>query len=409
MIAPSAFEAPVRPFYRLVARDERCAARAGVIATPHGDIPTPAFAPVGTNATVKGISPRELCELGTRLILSNTYHLSLRPGEDVVAEMGGLHRFMGWDGPILTDSGGFQVFSLGHLRRISTDGVTFRSHIDGSERVFTPESVLDIEARLGSDIAMVLDECRAYGDTRDQHEEAVMRTTAWAERARRHRAPSTQAVFGIVQGGAYEDLRRQSVSELVPLDFDGYAIGGLSVGEPKELMHRVLEATVPLLPESKPRYIMGVGSPEDLFECIERGIDMMDCVLPTRLGRNGALFTRYGRMNIRNAQYALDGRPPVEGCGCRLCCNFSRAYLHHLFRCEELLGLRLASLHNLRFLLDIAATIRSAIIDGTFAELKADFLASYRPVDEDVQARNRAAWVRHHEARRTAGITEADG
>ncbi len=379
--------------FTLIHRDDRTSARAGELHTPHGVIPTPVFAPVGTQATVKSVSPDELRELGATLILANTYHLYLRPGADVIAELGGLHRFMGWDGPILTDSGGFQVFSLEHLRRVTEDGVEFRSHIDGSTHFFSPEKVIGIQEQLGADIIMCFDECA------DPHDEtysrqAMERTHRWAARCREARTRSDQALFGIVQGGIFPDLRRQSARFLTSLDFPGYAVGGLSVGETKEQMHAILEETVPLLPEDRPRYLMGVGSPEDILECVARGIDMFDCVLPTRIARNGALFTHVGRLNIRNAQFTRDPRPIEEGCTCYTCSRFSRAYLRHLVMADEILGFRLTTLHNLHFLVNLVRRIRAAILAGTFSDLKDEFLAHYRTIDHEVRMFNRAARVR---------------
>jgi queuine tRNA-ribosyltransferase len=375
--------------YSLVQRDAYSRARAGVLSTPHGDIPMPAFAPVGTQATVKTVSPDELERAGATLILGNTYHLYLRPGSDTIAKLGGLHRFMGWPHPILTDSGGFQVFSLKGLREIDEDGVTFRSHIDGSLHRFTPESVVDTQESLGADIVMCFDEC-APPDDRAYSERAMERTHRWAERCRHAQTRPDQALFGIVQGGIFPDLRAESVRFLSGLDFPGYAIGGLSVGEPKEQMHAVLDVVTPLLPPDKPRYLMGVGSPEDLFEGVSRGIDLFDCVLPTRVARNGGLLTRKGRINIRNAGFAEDPAPIEHGCDCYTCRHFSRAYLRHLIRANEVLGLRLATVHNLRFMLRLMAEIRSSILDGTFVQFKTDFLRDYRTVPHEVREAQRA-------------------
>ncbi|MCD6520827.1 MAG: tRNA guanosine(34) transglycosylase Tgt [Anaerolineae bacterium] len=368
-------------------------ARVGIIHTPHGDVSTPAFCPVGTQATVKTLSPRELVELDARMILGNTYHLYLRPGADIIARLGGLHRFMGWERAILTDSGGFQVFSLQGLRKLDDEGVTFRSHIDGSEHRFTPELVIEIQEKLGSDIAMVLDECPDPLDY-DYNREALRRTHLWAERCLRAHSRADQALFGIVQGGIFEDLRAESARVLTGMDFDGYAIGGLSVGEPKEDMLRILEHTVPLLPREKPRYLMGVGSPEDLLECIDRGIDLFDCVLPTRLARNGAVLTPTGRLNLRNARYKEDPTPIQEGCRCYTCQHFSRAYLRHLIISKETLGIRLTTIHNVHFMLQLTRDIRRALLEGHFGEFKAAFLANYRPADplareKNLQARRR--------------------
>jgi queuine tRNA-ribosyltransferase len=357
-------------------------ARAGLLQTPHGAIPTPCFAPVGTQGTVKALSPQELHDLGATLILANTYHLYLRPGADLVARLGGLHRFMAWDGPILTDSGGFQVFSMAGLRHLSDDGATFRSHLDGSEHTFTPEKVIAIQEKLGADIIMCLDECAPPLD-RAYNEEALERTHLWAVRCRQAQTRSDQALFGIVQGGAFEDLRRESAAFLVNLDFPGYAIGGLSVGESKEQMYRMLDVTVPLLPYDKPRYLMGVGAPEDILEAVARGVDLFDCVLPTRLGRNGAALTSQGRLNLRNAQYSADPAPLEEGCECYACRNFSRAYIRHLVKANEILGLRLLTLHNLHFLLQLMRDVRQAIQSGTFAALREQFLSTY-PTNQEV-------------------------
>jgi queuine tRNA-ribosyltransferase len=327
--------------------------------------------------------------LGAELVLGNTYHLYLRPGSDVVADLGGLHQFMGWDGPILTDSGGFQVFSLAERRQINDDGVLFRSHIDGSQHHFTPEMVVAVQEQLGADIMMCLDECAEPAD-RAYNEQALARTHAWAKRCQAAQTRHDQALFGIVQGGIFPDLRQQSSRYLVGLDFPGYAIGGLSVGESKADMHTILDITVPLLPASKPRYLMGVGAPEDLLEGVTRGIDLFDCVLPTRLARNAALFTRQGRLNIRNAVWARDTMPIDEDCSCYTCCNFSRAYLRHLFKAGELLAYRLASIHNVHFLLKLMSDIRQSIASGAFADFKHDFLDRYPVIPDNVRALNRA-------------------
>ena len=369
-------------------KDDRSQARAGLIRTPHGEIPTPAFAPVGTQATVKSVSPQELRELKAPIIMANAYHLYLRPGPDTIARAGGLHGFMAWDGPIMTDSGGFQVFSLEHLRHIGDDGVTFRSHIDGSEHTFTPEKVVEIQEELGADIIFCFDECPDPSDY-EYNVQALKRTHHWAERCRQAQGRDDQALFGIVQGGAFPDLRQESARFLASLDFPGYAIGGLSVGEPKEAMHKMLEVTIPLLPEGKPRHLLGVGSPEDLFECVARGMDTFDCVLPTRVARNGAFLTRQGRLNIRNARFADDLAPIEEGCPCYTCRTFSRAYLRHLIKAEEILGLHLATIHNLHFLLDLTRQIRQSILVGTFADFKEQFLAGYEIIPHEVRQRNK--------------------
>ncbi len=373
--------------FDLIREDKRTVARAGMIHTPHGDIPTPVFAPVGTLGTVKAMTPLDLRELGASLILANTYHLYLRPGAELVAHMGGLHRFMGWDGPILTDSGGFQVFSLEGLRRVSDEGVTFRSHIDGSTHTLTPELVIAAQEKLGADIIMAFDECPDPGDY-GYNQQALERTHRWAERCLAAKKRRDQALFGIVQGGIFPDLRSRSAEFLTSLDFDGYAIGGLSVGETKPQMHAMLEVLHPLLPTHKPRYLMGVGSPEDLFECVARGVDQFDCVLPTRIARNGAVLTRRGRLNLRNAGFTEDPAPIEEGCACYTCRTFSRAYLRHLIIAKEITGLRLTTLHNLHFMLETARRIRHSILDGTFADYKADFLATYQVVPDVARQRN---------------------
>jgi queuine tRNA-ribosyltransferase len=376
--------------FELLKKDPHSRARVGVMHTPHGQIPTPVFAPVGTQATVKAVSPRELRELGASLVLANTYHLYLRPGPDTIANLGGLHGFMSWDGPIMTDSGGFQVFSLAHLRAVDTTGVTFRSHLDGSEHLFTPKKVIEIQGKLGADIILCLDECTEPLDY-EYNVQALERTHNWAERCRAAHTRQDQALFGIVQGGAFADLRRQSAEFITSLDFPGHSIGGLSVGEPKEVMHEMLEVTVPLLPEDKPRHLLGVGSPEDIFEGVARGIDIFDCALPTRIARNGSLFVRTGRLNIRNAQYANDPAPIEEGCECYTCRHFSRAYLRHLIMAKEILGFRLATLHNLRFMVSLLQEIREAILAGTFSVLKKEFLANYEIIPHEVRQRNKEA------------------
>jgi queuine tRNA-ribosyltransferase len=365
-----------------VTTDPHSQARASVFSTPHGDIPMPAFIPVGTYATVKTVSPHELRALGANLILANTYHLHLRPGDDLIARLGGLHRFMAWDGPIITDSGGFQVFSLAPLRRVDDDGVTFRSHVDGSEHRLTPEKVIAIQEQLGADIIMAFDECAEPYD-RSYNEEALVRTHAWAERCRTAQTRRDQALFGIVQGGVFPDLRQESARFLTGLDFPGYAIGGLSVGETKAEMHAMLEATTPLLPDDRPRYLMGVGSPEDLLEGVAHGIDMFDCVLPTRIARNGAVFIRQGRLNLRNAQFAEDPRPIEEGCACYACQHFTRAYLRYLLTTREILGLRLTTLHNLHFVLQLMRHIRASILDGRFMAFKDEFWADWSEAGKD--------------------------
>ncbi len=360
--------------------------RAGVLDTPHGRILTPVFAPVGTQATVKTLTPDELHDLGATLILANTYHLYLRPGADVVARLGGLHQFMGWSGPILTDSGGFQVFSLEGLRRVSDEGVLFRSHIDGSEHFFSPEKAVAVQEQLGADIIMALDECPDPLDY-EYNKVALQRTHLWAERCLRAHSRVDQALFGILQGGIFPDLRTESVRFLTALDFAGYAIGGLSVGEPKDKTWETLQWTVPMLPVEKPRYLMGVGSPEDLFEGVERGVDIFDSVLPTRLARNGAVFTSQGRINLRKAEFAQDPAPIEDGCACYTCQNFSRAYLRHLCKAREILGLRLNTMHNVHFLVELMQRIRTAIVEGTFDQLRDTFLSRYTPAANVEQQR----------------------
>jgi queuine tRNA-ribosyltransferase len=357
-------------------------ARAGMLHTAHGDVPTPAFMPVGTKATVKAVDPDELRALGAAIVLGNTYHLHFRPGEDLVEELGGLRAFMGWDGPILTDSGGFQVFSLRDtLLELDDDGATFRSVYDGASERLTPELAAEIQRRLGSDIAMCLDICRPPGVPRADLEDAVRRTTLWAQRQRDlPRAPG-QLRFAITQGGLDAELRQQSSEALVPLDYDGYAIGGLSVGEERGPMFEAATLAASFLPEDKPRYFMGIGDPEGVIEVISRGVDMFDCVLPTRTARTGSALTWEGRLNLRNARFARDPRPLDEHCGCPACARFSRAYVRHLVNQQEILGLRLLSLHNLRFLIDLVAAARQAIERGGLAEWRDDALARLRPTN----------------------------
>ncbi len=352
-------------------------ARAGVLQTPHGALLTPVFAPVGTAATVKALTPAQLHELGATLVLSNTYHLYLRPGEALVHELGGLHAFMQWDGPMLTDSGGFQVFSLSDTRKIDDDGVTFKSHIDGSLHRFTPEKSVTIQEALGADIIMAFDECPPPLD-RDYNRRALDRTHAWAARCQAAKTRADQALFGIVQGGIFPDLREESARYLTGLDFPGYAIGGLAVGESKAQMHATLEVVNAVLPAGKPRYLMGVGSPEDLVNGVQRGVDIFDCVLPTRLARNAAALTRTGRLNMKNAPYARDPRPVEEGCTCYCCTHFTRAYIRHLIIAEEILAAVLLTLHNVHLLLTLMREMRQAVCDGTFDAYAANFLANYK-------------------------------
>ena len=363
--------------FDLVKKDAKTHARRGVVHTPHGDIQTPIFMPVGTQATVKAMTSRELKEIGSQIILSNTYHLHIRPGEELIREAGGLHKFMSWDRPILTDSGGFQVFSLASLRKIKEEGVHFRSHLDGNKMFIGPETSMDIQQALGSDIAMAFDVCSPYPCDHRTAQEAMHRTHRWAQRCKMHHTREDQAVFGIIQGAFYEDLRIESTKVLTDMDFPGYGIGGLSVGEPKPIMYGMLEAIMPHMPEHKPRSLMGVGSPDCLVEGVYRGVDMFDCVLATRVARNGTCFTDNGRLVIRNAQYARDFGPIEEGCDCYACQNYSRAYIRHLLKAGEITGGRLATIHNLRYLLRLMERIRKAIEEDRFEEFRRDFFNKY--------------------------------
>ncbi|HEV2239391.1 MAG TPA: tRNA guanosine(34) transglycosylase Tgt [Ktedonobacterales bacterium] len=381
--------------FEVAGRAAGSAARAGVLRTPHGTVRTPIFMPVGTHATVKAVGPDDLRALGAGIILANTYHLLLRPGPELIAEFGGLHQFMRWDGPILTDSGGFQVFSLGHLREVSDAGVRFRSHLDGAEVTLTPESVMRIEAQLGADIVLPLDVCPPFPCPPEEGSAATERTHRWAERALAAPRRADQALFGIPQGAMNAEARTASAELIGALPFDGISIGGLSVGEPKELMWRMLEASMRGLPDAKPRHLLGVGSPEDVLEGIARGVDMFDCVLPTRTARTGGLYTAVGRLNIRAARYRSQREPVDPTCDCYTCRTFSAGYLHHLIRSEEdgqrgeLLYFRLASIHNLRFLVRLVERARAAILDGTFATLRAEFIAGFTPPDAAVRAEQR--------------------
>ncbi len=367
--------------FLLKKKDERTRARRGVLRTPHGEVETPVFMPVGTQATVKAMKPETVAGLGhegAHILLSNTYHLYLRPGHELVRKAGGLHKFMNWNGAILTDSGGFQVFSLGELRKITEEGVAFRSYLDGSRHMFTPETSMEIQHALGSDIMMAFDECAPYPSDREYVKESLNLTTRWLKRCKEaHHNVEEQSLFGIMQGGVYKDLRAESAKQIVDLDLPGYGIGGLSVGEPKEIMYDVMDECVPLLPEDKPRYLMGVGSPDCLFEGVERGIDMFDCVLPTRVARNGLAFTSVGRVNIKNAQYFDDFTPLDPNCDCYTCRNYSRAYLRHLFKSEEILSSMLLSEHNLHFLVRTMENIRTSIEEDRFLEYKKEFYDSY--------------------------------
>ena len=369
-------------------------ARAGELLTPHSKVPTPVFLPVGSQGAVKTLTPQEVEDIGFKMLLSNTYHLYLRPGIDVIEKAGGLHNFMGWEGAILTDSGGYQVFSLSPLRKVSDDGVTFRSHIDGSQHHITPELAIQYQESLGADIIMVLDECPAHDDSPAKVKKATERTHKWAERCLKAQKRPDQALYAIVQGGMSAELRRESAQYLAALDFPGYAIGGLSIGEPKKTTLAMLEETVACLPEDKPRYLMGVGSPEDIVEAVARGVDIFDSALPTRVARNGALFSWEGRKNITNAAYKEMEPPIVADCGCYTCRNFSAAYLHHLFNCGELLAYRLATIHNLSFIAELVAKIRGAISDGTFSSFKDKFLAAYQPADEPTRLAQKQKWLK---------------
>ncbi|MGE5313362.1 MAG: tRNA guanosine(34) transglycosylase Tgt [Acidobacteriota bacterium] len=359
-------------------------ARAGVIQTDHGAIETPIFMPVGTQGTVKAVQQRELRDLGAQIILGNTYHLYLRPGCDVLRSMGGLHAFMNWDRPILTDSGGYQVFSLSELRKISHDGVTFKSHLDGSSHFFSPQSVIEIERAIGSDIMMVLDECAPYPCDHAYAKKSNEMTVRWARQCLEHACAvppyygHTQALFAIVQGSVFKDIRIESADALTQMDFDGYAVGGLAVGEPAEVMYEITALTTERLPADKPRYLMGVGTPENILESIDRGIDMFDCVMPTRNGRNALLFTSKGRMNMRNARWKTDSLPVDEACSCYACRNFSRGYIRHLYQVGEILALQLGSIHNLTFYLNLVRQARAQILAGTFHAWKNETLDSFQ-------------------------------
>ena len=364
--------------YELLHVDKNSGARRGVVHTPHGDIQTPIFMPVGTQATVKSMTPEELKEeVQAQIILANTYHLYLRPGQDIVKEAGGLHKFMNWDRPILTDSGGFQVFSLGSLRTITEEGVEFRSHLDGSRHQFTPESVMKTEEDLGADIIMAFDECCKYPSSYEYTKKSMERTMRWAQRCKDAHVTENQALFGIIQGGFYEDLRKQSVEELIKMDLPGYAIGGISVGEPKEEFLKMLYYTTPLMPEDKPRYLMGVGTPDYLIEASIAGIDMCDCVLPTRLARHGAALTSHGKITIRNSKYERDWSPLDEECNCYTCKNYTKAYIRHLVKENEILGIRLLSIHNLRFLTKLMERVRIEIEHDNLLEFRDEFYKKY--------------------------------
>jgi len=384
--------------FKITHKDKHTNARVGLLETPHGVIETPEFMPVGTQATVKALSNEELEYCNTQIILGNTYHLYLRPGIEVIKNAGGLHKFMSWDGPILTDSGGFQIFSLATLMKVSEEGVEFKSHVDGSKHFLTPEDVVRLQRELGSDIMMVLDECLEYPCPKDKAERSLALTTKWARRSKEEfeklkalgsrleaknlksssnplnlEPRASSLLFGIVQGSTYPDLRRRSVEELTAMGFDGYAVGGLSVGEPKDLMYEMMERSVRYLPEDRPRYTMGIGMPQNFFKAIDMGVDMFDCVVPTRNARNGAAYTNEGRVIIRNGEYSKDLRPLSETCDCIVCKNYTRSYIRHLFNTEEILGLRLTSLHNVYFYVNLLGRIREAIKEGKFLELKKEF------------------------------------
>ena len=400
--------------FELLASDQHSKARCGRLRTAHGVIDTPAFMPVGTQGSVKGVSPRELRELNAQIILGNTYHLFVRPGLDVIKHFGGLHNFMSWDGPILTDSGGYQIFSLVKLRKITEDGVEFQNHIDGAPAFISPEIAMEIQAAFGSDIAMVLDECVPYPCEYDYAAKSAELTAQWAKRCKaahsvilsevegsrelslkllprgssttlrsaRNDGTARQLLFGIVQGGTFDDLRRASAQAIVELDFDGYAIGGVSVGEPEEEMMRAVESAEPFLPADRPRYAMGLGTPPQMLEMVARGMDMFDCVLPTRLARNGTAFTAAGTLNLKNAEFAMDKRPIEENCACPACREFTRGYIRHLIKAEEILGLRLITLHNLHFYLNLMNQARTEIENGTFDEFRKAFVAEYKTRDQ---------------------------
>ena len=363
--------------YELLHIDKTTGARRGIVHTPYGDVQTPIFMPVGTQATVKSMTVEELKENGAQIILSNTYHLYLRPGEKLVKKAGGLHKFMRWDRPILTDSGGFQVFSLNELRDISEEGVEFKSHLDGSKHFFSPEKVMQIEEDLGADIIMAFDECCPYPSTYEYTKNSMERTTRWAKRCKQAHKTTNQALFGIIQGGFYEDLREKSAKDLIELDFPGYAIGGISVGEPKEEFLKILKFTAPIMPENKPRYLMGVGTPDYLLEAVMAGIDMCDCVLPTRIARNGTAMTSQGKVVVRNATYAEDFTPLDPECDCYTCKNYTRAYIRHLVKCNEILGVRLLSIHNIKFLTNLMERVRIEIENDNLANFVNEFYKKY--------------------------------
>ena len=360
--------------------DKETKARYGILHTPHGDFEVPMFMPVGTLATVKTLSPEELVDMGAQVILANTYHLHLRPGEDIVEKAGGVHKFMNYPNAMLTDSGGFQVFSLAKKRDITEEGVTFKSHLNGDKILFTPEKVIEIEEKIGADIIMSFDECIPYPVTYEYAKNSTLRTLRWAKRGKDTHKREDQALFGIVQGGEFADLRKMCAEELVKMDFDGYSIGGTSIGEPKDVCYKMIDMAVPYLPESKPRYLMGVGSLDYILTGIEKGIDMFDCVLPTRIARHGTLMTHNGRVNIKNQKYKEDFTPLDPECNCYTCRNYTKAYLRHLYVCDETFGKRLLSLHNTQFLLDIVKGAREAIKEDRFTEYKEEVLRKYKDI-----------------------------
>ncbi len=368
--------------FEVLKKDISSRARLGRIDTNHGSFQTPAFLPVGTQGSVKSLTPEELIELNVEAILSNTYHLYLRPGHEIIKRLGGLHRFIHWDRPILTDSGGYQIYSLGDLRKITEEGVIFQSHLDGSTHLLSPEKVMEIQEAFGSDIAMVLDECIPYPATYEYVKKSIELTTRWAERCLNKKLDNGSALFAIIQGGIYKDLREKSATELIELGFDGYAIGGLSVGEPKSIMKEVIEWTIPSIPEEFPRYLMGVGTPEDIVEAVMLGVDLFDCVLPTRNARNGTLFTSKGKLSIKQARYIEDQRPIDESCNCYTCKNYSRAYLRHLYMSKEILSPRLNTIHNLYYYINLMERIRESIKNGTFTEFYNSFVKSQDNLEE---------------------------
>lgn len=389
----SAMTVEIKEIFKVLKTCDDTKARLGELATLHGVVSTPVFLPVGSQGTVKTLTPEELQAIGVTMILGNTYHLYLRPGIDVIEKMGGLHKYMAWPGPILTDSGGYQVFSLSPLCKINEDGVVFRSHIDGSEHGFSPETAIEFQERLGVDVMMVLDECTSVGEKKMKVHEAMLRTHRWAERCIKKHGNKRRHLFAIVQGGIFPELRIQSAEILTAMDFPGYAIGGLSLGEAKEVTWQIVETTTEKLPHNKPRYLMGVGSPEDIIEGISRGIDIFDCALPTRVARNGALFTRGGRQNIDKAIFKTKEEPFDDSCDCYTCQTFSAAYLHHLFKCGELLAYRLATIHNLRFITRLMQGIRSAIQSGTFLDFKEDFMGRYQTTNESARIAQKQKWL----------------